>query len=351
MNKIKVHIDDQPLKNESAFRGVGEYTRNLIEALGKQKNLILVQKDEDSDVVHYPYFDLFFLILPFFKKRPTVVTIHDVTPLIFPEHYPPGMRGNLKFKIQRFSLKSTEAVITDSVSSKKDIVKYLGFPEEKTFVIYLAPRKEFGRLATGNWQLAIREKYKLPDRFVLYVGDVNYNKNILGLVRAFAKTQRFKDSKIQRSGMVLVGKAFENRELPEVRVILQLIEELGLVNEVKVLGFVPTKDLVGIYNCATVYCQPSFYEGFGLPVLEAMACGCPVVAANTASLPEICGDAAVMVNPNDIGSIADGLKKLIRDENLRRDLTEKGLEQAQKFSWEKAAGETVKVYERILREK
>ncbi|MBM3209514.1 glycosyltransferase family 4 protein [Candidatus Shapirobacteria bacterium] len=345
MNKIRVHIDDRPLKNGSAFRGVGEYTRNLIKALSKEESLSIVMANENPDIVHYPSFDPFFLTLPILKKKPIVVTVHDIIPLVFPEHFPPGIRGNIKFQIQKISLGNAAAVITDSENSRKDIEKYLGCPEEKVFVIPLAPAGEFKQLTISNQRLAVWERYKLPDRFILYVGDVNYNKNILGLVGAFSKL------KSQNLKLLLIGKAFENRELPEVKVTLQLIEELDLVNEVKVLGFVPTKDLVEIYNLATVYCQPSFYEGFGLPVLEAMACGCPVVAANTASLPEICGNAARMVDPHDVADIALGLEEVSEDEKMRRDLIRKGLKQAGKFTWEKVARETIGVYEKVLSRK
>jgi glycosyltransferase involved in cell wall biosynthesis len=343
MDKIKVFIDKGPLKNESAFRGVGEYTRNLIEALGKQGNLELVGADKNPDIVHYPYFDLFFLTLPFSKKCPTVVTIHDVIPLIFPKHYPPGIRGSLKFQLQKLSLKSVSAVITDSENSKKDIIKYLGCPKEKVFVIPLAPARGFKQSAFSIQHSAIREKYLLPEHFVLYVGDVNYNKNILGLVEACKKIN---------IPLVIVGKQARqedfNREHIENQPLVQLIEEYGDEPLVKRIGFIPTNDLVTIYNLATVYCQPSFYEGFGLPILQAMACGCPVVAANTGSLPEICGNAAIMVNPNDIKSIAGGLREVVENEDLRRDLIKKGLNQVKKFSWEKTAEETIRVYERVL---
>ena len=148
--------------------------------------------------------------------------------------------------------------------------------------------------------------------------------------------------------LVLAGKAFEDRELKETGLILQLIEELNLINQIKILGYVPTEDLAAIYNLAMVYCQPSFYEGFGLPILEAMACGCPAAAANTASLPEVCGEAALMVNPEEIREIGEGLIRLIRDDRLRKKLIQKGLKQAKKFSWEKVAKETVEVYKRVL---
>jgi len=311
-------------------------------------SLQLIKQGEvprDVDLVHYPYFDLFFLTLPLRKLKPTVVTIHDVIPLLFPERYPRGVKGWLKFQVQKQSLRGVRAVITDSENSREDIVKYLNFRKEKIFVVPLAPGEEFRILKSNLFLFRIKEKYQLPERFVLYVGDVNWNKNVEGLIKAFAK------SKIQDPNLklILVGKAFEDKNLKETNSLLQSIKELNLINQVKILGYVPTSDLVGIYNLATVYCQPSFYEGFGLSVLEAMACGCPVVAAKTASLPEICGKAAVMVDAGEIGKISEGLIKVIGDHKLRRKLIQEGLKQVKKFSWEKVARQTIDVYRRVIK--
>jgi len=264
---MRVAIDISPLKSAHKFRGVGSYTKRLVKTLQKvdKKNKYLLVTNRRSLVA----------------ARPDIV------------HFPKGIKGWIKYQIQKKSLRGAKAIITDSQNSKKDIIKFIGFPKNRIYVIYLAPGKEFKKLATSNWQLEIKEKYQLPETFLLYVGDVNYSKNILGLVKAFSNL------KPQNSNLklILVGKAFKDETLPETKEILQLIKVLKLKDFVRILGFVSDKDLVAIYNLATVYCQPSFYEGFGLPVLEAMACGTPVVAANTSSLPEICGDAAIMVNP------------------------------------------------------
>ena len=369
---MKVAIDISPLKSAHQFRGVGSYTKRLVEALQLIKvpnfSFQLIEEGkipDDCDIVHYPYFDLFFLTLPLRKSKPTVVTIHDVTPLVFPQHFPPGIKGKIKFQIQKLSLKGVKAVITDSKNSKKDIANWLAYPKEKIYVIPLAPGKEFKKLEIGNkqslllhnWKLEIKEKYRLPETFLLYVGDVNYNKNIPGLIRAFKQIHTsevsprlWRGPSTSEVGLVLVGKAFTDESLIETRKILQLIKALNLNNQIKILGWVSDKDLPMIYNLATVYCQPSFYEGFGLPVLEAMACGCPVVAANTSSLPEVCGKAAVMVNPYDINDIANGLEKVIRETKIRNTLKEKGLVWVKNFSWEKAANQTIKVYQNVYQE-
>lgn len=344
---MKVAIDVSPLKTGHKFRGIGIYTENLIEGLKEIKNqdfdFTLIENSQipfDCDLIHYPYFDFFFLTLPLKKEKPTVVTIHDTIPLVFPEHYPAGLKGKLKLQIQKFSLKNVRGVITDSENSKNDILKYLNYPKEKIYVIPLAPGKEFKKINDKNLLVKTKKKYELPDDFVLYVGDVNYNKNIFGLIKAFKQIEH-------KTKLVLVGKAFQNEDLKETQRIVQLVKSLKLENDIIRLGWIPQEDLVGIYNLATVYCQPSFYEGFGLPVLEAMACGCPVVAADNSSLKEVCGQAAIMVQADNINSIAEGIKKVIGDKAIRDTLRKNGLEWVKNFSWKKTAQKTYEVYKKV----
>jgi len=363
---MKVAIDISPLKNANRYRGVGTYTNQLVESL-KSLNISnfsfqLIEGGgitKDCDLIHYPFFDPFFLTLPLKKTKPTVITIHDVIPLVFPEHFPAGIRGTIKFQIQKFSLRNVKAIITDSENSKNDLFKYLNYPKEKIFVVPLAPAEDFKVIKDKNLLKKIKERCQLPENFILYVGDVNYNKNIPGLIRAF------KLISTSEVGLVLVGKAFLDENLKETKAILQSIKNLSLRSrtlfltdarnnslkfdkEVIRLGWVPQEDLVGIYNLATVYCQPSFYEGFGLPVLEAMACGCPVVAANTSSLPEICGKAAVRIDPYDINNMAEGIRKVIGDKVIRDTLRKNGLGWVKNFSWDKVVRKTYEVYQKVV---
>jgi glycosyltransferase involved in cell wall biosynthesis len=350
MKMIKVAIDISPLESSHQFRGIGSYTKRLVAALEKvdEKNkYILINQqsaviNQQFDLIHYPYFDLFWLTLPFKKPKPTVVTVHDLIPLVFPDKFPKGIKGWLKYQIQRQSLRRAEAIITDSENSKRDIMKFIGFPQEKIYVVYLAAAEAFKPIKSTARLEQIKKKYYLPPSFVLYVGDVNYNKNILGLVKACKKI---------KIPLVIVGKEAVQEDFDQFHAenqpLVQLIELYGKDNDVLRLGFVSEEDLTAIYNLAMVYCQPSFYEGFGLPVLEAMACGTPVVAAKTASLPEICGEAALMVDPKKTDEISLGIKRIIDDKMLRERLVKRGLTQVKKFSWEKTARETIKVYERI----
>jgi glycosyltransferase involved in cell wall biosynthesis len=346
---MRVGLDISPLKTGHQFRGIGIYTQNLLQTFKKTKisgfYSELIEKGEiskDLDLIHYPFFDLFFLTLPFNKVKPTVVTIHDVIPLVFPEAFPLGIRGRLKFEAQKLSLKGVKGVITDSENSKKDISDFLNFPKEKIYVVPLAPGEEFKKINDKSLLAKTKKKYDLPDNFVLYVGDVNYNKNIPGLIKAFV------DIKDQNLKLVLVGKAFMDKEIKETQEIFKLVKSLGLEKKVIFLGWVSSEELVAIYNQATVYCQPSFYEGFGLPVLEAMACGCPVVCADNSSLREICGQAALMVKTDTIYSIAKGISLLLDNRAKREELSKKGLEWVKNFSWQKTAQKTYEVYKKLV---
>ncbi|MFH1289097.1 MAG: glycosyltransferase family 1 protein [Patescibacteria group bacterium] len=348
---MRVAIDISPLKSGHKFRGIGEYTKRLVCALENLKNkdldIIIVEdpkkKIKDCDLIHYPYFDFFSLSLPFFKSKKTIVTIHDTIPLIFPRFYPSGVRGALRLKMQKLSLLTASAVITDSVSSEKDIEKYLNYPKEKIYVAPLSQGKEFKVLKDEKAFSRIRNKYSLPERFVLYVGDVNYNKNVLSLVKA---------CKLNKITLVIAGrqarqKNFDKNHI-ENRPLARLLERYGKDKDVKRVGFVEDKDLVVLYNLAEVYCQPSYYEGFGLPVLEAMASGTPVVSSNKSSLPEAAGGAAILVDPENIEDIARGIRLAIEDHDLRQKLIDRGLKRSAEFSWEKTALKTYEVYKKVV---
>lgn len=235
-------------------------------------------------------------------------------------------------------------MITDSRNSKKDIIKYLGFPQEKILVVYLAPVNQFKKLKNGNEKLKVKQKYQLPEKFVLYVGDVNFHKNVLGLAKA---------CQLVKIPLVIVGKQAAGKDFDQThsenQPLVQLIKQFGDDPRVLRLGFVSNQDLAAIYSLATVYCQPSFYEGFGLPVLEAMAFGTPVVAANVASLPEICGQAALMVDPYQPKKIALGINRILNEPKLCDRLKKDGLKQVKKFSWQKTAHETLEVYQKVAK--
>lgn len=324
---MNIAIDVSATQSAHAKRGVGIYTKNLVEALKRDKSghsytfFTRKQKVPDMvDVVHYPYFDPFFLTLPLNKPKPTVVTCHDLTPLVFPDKFPRGLRGSIKWQVQRMSLRGAARIIADSKTSKKDIARIAGISSGRIDVVYLAPAI---KPVSG-----VNAKY--PKHYVLYVGDVNWNKNIPGLIRAIGKR-----------ALVVVGSAFVNDNLPETRELNELIKETK-ANVIRT-GYVSNTELAQLYGAADCLVMPSFYEGFGLPVLEAMTCGCPVVAADNSSLSEITGPAVRVTT--DPASIKEGIRKAIQG---RTALVTKGYEWVANFSWDKVARETVASYEKAV---
>ncbi len=346
---MKVAIDITPLESAHRARGVGVYTKNLIDALetyGKQHTYIYFTGKQlvpqDADIVHYPYFDPFFLTLPLVKRKPAVVTVHDLIPLVFPYKFPAGVRGAVKWQVQKVSLRGASRIIADSLSSKNDIARIAGVKKEIIDTVYLAPDPAYRPITDQSTLAGIRRKYSLPKQFILFVGDVNWNKNVIGLLRAFVTLRKRKE--LMQSKLVLVGGAFGDDTLSETQEINQFIREFDLEHVVITPGNVPLDELAGFYSMASVYVQPSHYEGFGLPVLEAMACGCPVVCTNTSSLKEIAGPAIqVGPKPEDILTGITGMLKV--DRNIQSD---RQFEWVRQFTWRRVAGETISVYERVL---
>lgn len=351
---MNIAIDISPLKSghylQHRVRGTGFYLQNLRASLEKyypENKYVYFTRGErvegNPDVVHYPYFEPFFLTLPIFSKYKKIVTVHDLTPLVFPEHFKAGLKGSLKWLIQKQAMLSCERVITDSESSKNDITKFTGVDPGKIKVVYLAAGQEFEVLKDQNKKEEVIKKFKLPNKFALYVGDATWNKNLPRLIEASVKSKTF---------LVMVGKALLNEQIDHSNPWnkdLSLVQKLAKENSNIIrLGFVSSEDLVALYNAATLFVMPSIYEGFGLPILEAMNCGCPVVASKGGSLAEIVGDAGLFVDSYDLDSISKGIKAVFEDQGLREKMSAKGLEQAKKFTWKKTADETMRVYESVV---
>lgn len=352
---LKVGLNIYPLQSAHKNRGIGFYVKNLLENFKKRDDIEVVEFTnlnslKGAEVIHYPWFDFFFNSLPFFKKFPTVVTVHDTIPLIFKEKYPVGVRGRLNFLRQKLSLKKSKYIITDSHSSKKDLEKYLKINPNKIVVIPLSAGKEF-KVIKDVEKLRIQKRFNLPERFILYVGDVNYSKNLPILIYGFNEIVNKKE--FNNLKLALVGGAFlkkvdsiDHPELESLKEVNRLIKELNLESSIIRSGQIDIDDLVGFYNLATLYVQPSLYEGFGLPILQAMACGTPVLSSNASSLPEVGGNAVVYFNPNELDSLVSALYDTLQDYSLRNKLSELGRKQAERFSFEKAADQTIEVYQR-----
>jgi glycosyltransferase involved in cell wall biosynthesis len=326
---LKIAIDGGPLSSGDSVRGIGVYTRELLAAL-KMDGVDISKMDLSKyDVVHFTRFNPFFISVPFSKPKNTkfILTIYDLIPLIYPRHYPSGIKGWIKWKINKFLIhRNVDAIITISETSKKDICRFLEVDPKKVFVTHLAPRSVFKKLKIGDWKSEITKRYSLPNRFVLYVGDINYNKNIPNLIEA---------CKIAKILLVIAGK--QAKEVSDKKVDLNHPELVHLkdVNwsNTICLGFVSDEDLVKIYNLADVYVQPSLYEGFGLPVLEAIACGTPVVVVKNQCYVEILGNNFDYVDASDSKSIAQGMLNPNKNILLPRN-----------YSWKETGIQTTKVY-------
>lgn len=331
---LKVAVDSGPLASGDSVRGIGVYTRELLKAL-KMEGVDISKEDLGRyDVVHFTRFNPFFISVPFTKPKNTkfVLTIYDLIPLIYPKHYPPGIKGKACFLVNKYLInKNVDAIITISETSKKDICRFLGVKSDKVFVTYLAARSMFKREATKEWRdrwvLETGEGKRVPKKFALYVGDVNYNKNIPNLVKA---------CKIAHIPLVIAGKqAYRiekmNLDHPELS-HLKGIDWSGVIR----LGFVPDDVLAELYNLATVYIQPSLYEGFGLPAVEAVACGTPLAVAKSQCMVEVLGDGFSFADPGSTESIARAILSPNIDKKLPRD-----------YSWEDTASKTLEVYKHV----
>lgn len=346
---MKIAIDVSPLQSGHKIRGVGFYLEYLKRALTtyfpQYEYTFFTQQSEipaGTDLVHYPYFDPFFLTLPFKKKYKTVVTVHDLTPIVFPQHFPAGVKGTVRWQIQKQNLKRVDGIICDSVASKNDIVRIVGVDADKVDVAYLAGAEEFRQKKLEKPAVeALLAKYVLPHQFVLYVGDVTWNKNVPMLVKACT---------MEEIPLVMVGKSLVQTEFDRSNPWNKdLVEVQSLAKDnpfVHMLGFVPTEDLVSLYNRATVFVFPSVYEGFGLPILEAMQSGCPVIVSKEGCMPEVAGEAAYYFDGYDQRSLQEAIKHVYHTEAVQKELSTRGLEQAKKFSWKQTAEQTVEVYKK-----
>ena len=375
-NFVKVAIDAGPLKSGHKVRGIGVHTREL---LGAFRQVIKLHSNQATkieavdfsradlskfDIVHYQDFHPYFVTLPKKKLAKTVVTIHDLIPLIYPKHYPSGTKGNFRFLIQKQLLKKVDAIVTISETSKKDICRFLGVDPGKVFVIPLAPRKIFRKVVNSSVLHSTILKYNLPKKFVLYVGDINHNKNIPTLVEA-CKLAKVPLVICGKQALEIEGKGIDIYSLrgprdwvrylfgkphPETAHYQDVLDKIKSYKNVIRLGFVSDKDLVAIYNLASVYVQPSFYEGFALPILEAQASGCPVVASKIQAHVEIAEGSALFIDPNNAKDIAKKITLTLKNIRYRGILVKEGLRNSRRFSWDKTAEKTLEVYKTLFQQ-
>ncbi len=288
------------------------------------------------DLVHIPLNRV-----PLLLMRPYVVTVHDMSSLLFERRS--GFRMQLRRYRFRRGLARARRVIAVSDATRKDVQNLMGLPPNRIRRVYNAPDAGFYEHAEHSPEAhrRILERYRIEHPFLLYAGNVRRHKNVPRLVEAFAvlREQLAGHPKYADLRLVIIGNTISQN--PEIRqtAIKSRVEHL-----VRFLGFIPFDALRCFYESAAVFVFPSRYEGFGLPPLEAMACGAPVVTSNVSSLPEVVGDAAVLVNPENVFDIARGIREALLDETLRAELIRRGHAQAARFSWEQTARAALEIY-------
>lgn len=344
---IKVALIQSPqLKNKQ--RGVGVYTTNLHRELKHIEDLDVQvaqfpKLPEEADIYHYTYFDPFFMTLKIAPGTKNVVTVHDLIPIKFPRHFPKGIRGSVNWLRQKNNLRKANALITDSVCSKRDIAQLTKISSSRIYSIYLAPDPRFSHKLTDSKLRQLRQKYDLPEDFILYVGDVNWNKNIVQVAKSIEAS---------RLPSVIVSQAFtdpinnNHKELEEAYAAQKILKNL---TNCRMLSKVSTDDLTGIYRLAKVLLFPSRYEGFGLPVVEAFASGCPVICTKNGSLHEVAGEGVFYVLEDDTNTISTMLKKFYTDNTLRKKYQNLGFKELKRFSWQKTVEQTYQVYKELVR--
>jgi len=304
----------------------------------EQAGILLAGRRANIDILHSPYWTN-----PLWSPWPTVVTVHDVIQLVLPE-YQTLARQRIYFALVTQAVKRATAVITVSECSKRDLVRTVGYPAERVHVIENAIPETLRPVHDEAALAAVRARYHLPERFVLYLGANDRRKNLDGLIRGWAGLPA---SLRDTYPLVIAGRQWPHDHplYPDPR---KTVSQLALGDRVIFTGGLRQEDKDAALSAATVFAFPSHYEGFGLPVLEAMACGTPTLTANTSSLPEVAGDAAILVDPASDAAITDGLARLLESPERRQELSERGLARAARYRWSSVAERTVAVYRQAL---
>lgn len=332
-NQYSVLVNDasESLKESGNLRFYTTRFKVPIYSIREQLLLISDIRRHDPEIVHYPSFNI-----PRLCRTPAVVNIHDLTYLVQPEACP-NLASRLYARYMfKMTAKKAARIITGSEYTKKDIVKHLGVAPGRVTVIYNGVDSFFRPAGEGSEAEKVAGKYGVTGDFIFYVGNHGVNKNLKRLLEAFSRLKR-KDCQL-----ILAGKTDPRR-----KPLYDLVGTLGLEGRARFIGAVPEEDLRYLYSMAKLFVFPSLQEGFGLPPLEAMACGTPVAASTATSLPEVVGDAGVTFDPEDVDAMANAIELVLGSNGLREELSEKGLERAKKFSWKTAAEKTLKVYEEV----
>jgi len=337
--------------------GTGQYSRKILEALAARAEVKVLALEgrwlpagkallnfykvwfenilfplfclwEHVDVAFVPYMGP-----PLSSPKPLVVTVHDLIPFLFPEYaYSPLVKlYNLLIKV---AIPRARLILADSASTRKDVIGFFKVSPEKVRVVYPGIGEEFRPVRDEAALKAVRERYRLSVNFFLYLGGFDRRKNLGLLLDAY---QILRDRlRNQTPALVIAGKV-PTRESPALLNPLKMVRERGLESAVEFTGWIAEEDKPALYSQAEAFLFPSLYEGFGFPPLEAMACGCPVLASRSSSLPEVLGEAAILLDPSSPEDWAEGMERVVKEPGLAQSLRERGVERARVFTWEAAA--------------
>jgi glycosyltransferase involved in cell wall biosynthesis len=316
----------------------GFFGENLESLWWEQWGIVRACRKNNVALLHSPYFSA-----PLASPAPTVVTVHDIIPLVMKEYRERAL-SKLYTTLVSLTVRRANAIITVSEYSKRDIVNKLHIPDERIHVIGNAVDESCRPITDTRLIDAVRERYGIGDKYILYFGGFDVRKNVDRILHAYARLPRVVRDQYQ---LVIAGRlSFLGHPLyPDPR---PRIRELGLDDHVVVTGTIREQDKAPLYSAATMYLFPSLYEGFGIPVIEAMACGAAVITSNTSALPEVAGDAAYYVDPYDVSAISRAMEELLENEVLRTELREAALERARHFSWTRIAQQTLGVYKQLV---
>ncbi|NMM61580.1 glycosyltransferase family 4 protein [Clostridium sp. P21] len=322
-----------PLKSNFKLSSISEESEG---SFWDEVNIPNILKNKDIDLYHIPQNGVG---LPYDKKCSFIITLHDVIPYKMPETV---SHRYLKIFSEQIPMivSKCDGIITVSNHSKKDIVEAFNFPEDKVYVTPLAAEDIYKPLNKALSKNIIKKNYSIDGDFILYVGGFSPRKNIIGLIEGFSKLLNYYKNDIK---LVIAGKRGKSYELYKKRA-----EELNISDKIIFPGFILIDHLPYLYNASKLFVYPSFYEGFGLPPIEAMSCGIPVIGSNSTSVPEVLGNSGLLIDPNNIDELCNSMLKILYDKNLREELILSGLVRSSKLTWEKTAKQTLLAYDKTL---
>lgn len=314
--------------------------REIVEKIRFRLFLPRILQKKQIDVFHVPFEHNILACSSALKQGiRTVLTIHDLIPFFFNSTFDPRTTRRYIYNLRLLG-KKVDAIIVISLNTKNDVMKLLHVEPEKIKVIYEGVDERFMPIQNKAALLEIRDKYRIDDNFILYIGLLHPRKTF-NLIRGYYELRHTDNL---RCKLVIVGeKKLAYRDM------LNTIRKLRIKNDVVFIGYVPDQDIVLLLNAANLFVYPSLYEGLGLPPLEAMACGTPVVTSNVSSMPEVVGDAAILVNPNSVRELANAMYEGLTNSALRKKLIDRGLRRAKLFRWQETARKTLEVYQAVLR--